>query len=623
MNALLPKLAPQLMSRERLTRGLHQLVAYLRATGVTPSTSGHLLGCRAVGLYLEILGARRHPVTMVDGDPVRPRHRRRSCPGDPASRWPGRRGQGADVRPRELFARGDLPADECAPVPDATAARTTPRRMADDAREYRAMFRPTGRRAGDPHPVNGDRGLTRARHAGRLHGSAARPPQRRGPLRQLPGGQVDRIARLGAIVSANPYYTKACRKYAAPRPSGPTSGSLAVRSRSVLDRGVPLSFHSDLYHMGCAPQLHRSPSTGGRSAAGRSGNGSPCTTLRRDDRRPPLVADKAELGSIEPGVGDVHRAGRGPVRVDRAASACRWWARCSGPLVAGALGQRCTAGARLIGLPGHGGADDGHDPLTLRLLVRRGAGAPTTGGARPRREDGRLAGMTATVQIAARTEPPTLSACRWGRRVAPVPSASPLALASYGFEGKVGQTPVVPSAAGPTHIAVGIGERESYLAAHRRGRARCAGARRGGHHAGGAPVATPKRREAATEGLLAPTATPASRRPQPQPPAGLVLVVPRPRPSPPAPSAVIAEAACLARGLANTPPAYLTARMMAEAMEVGAATGRPSRCSTSTSWRRWLRRHLGVNRGSRSRRMVRLTYTPRNPVGHLAILARA
>ena len=58
--------------------------------------------------------------------------------------------------------------------------------------------------------------------------------------------QVGRIARLGAIVSANPYYTVGfADKYSAVG-LGPQRADTMVRSASVLKRHVPLSFHSDL-----------------------------------------------------------------------------------------------------------------------------------------------------------------------------------------------------------------------------------------------------------------------------------------------------------------------------------------------------------------------------------------
>ena len=58
--------------------------------------------------------------------------------------------------------------------------------------------------------------------------------------------QVDRIARLGAIVSANPYYTVGFADKYAEFGLGPARANTMVRSASVLKRHIPLSFHSDL-----------------------------------------------------------------------------------------------------------------------------------------------------------------------------------------------------------------------------------------------------------------------------------------------------------------------------------------------------------------------------------------
>jgi predicted amidohydrolase YtcJ len=58
--------------------------------------------------------------------------------------------------------------------------------------------------------------------------------------------QVDRIARLGAIVSANSYYPVGFADKYRDYGLGPDRADVMVRSASVLARGVPLSFHSDL-----------------------------------------------------------------------------------------------------------------------------------------------------------------------------------------------------------------------------------------------------------------------------------------------------------------------------------------------------------------------------------------
>ncbi|MFL9499060.1 amidohydrolase [Rhodopseudomonas palustris] len=65
--------------------------------------------------------------------------------------------------------------------------------------------------------------------------------------------QVARIKRLGALVSANPYYTTGfADKYSAVG-LGPERADAMVRAKSVLDQGVPLSYHSDLPMAPSAP----------------------------------------------------------------------------------------------------------------------------------------------------------------------------------------------------------------------------------------------------------------------------------------------------------------------------------------------------------------------------------
>jgi predicted amidohydrolase YtcJ len=72
--------------------------------------------------------------------------------------------------------------------------------------------------------------------------------------------QVERIARLGAIVSANPYYTVGFADKYSKVGLGPERADAMVRSASVLKHHIPLSFHSDLpmgpsdplYFMWCA-----------------------------------------------------------------------------------------------------------------------------------------------------------------------------------------------------------------------------------------------------------------------------------------------------------------------------------------------------------------------------------
>jgi hypothetical protein len=64
--------------------------------------------------------------------------------------------------------------------------------------------------------------------------------------------QVERIRRLGAIVSANPYYPTAfADKYV--EGLGAERADVMVRAGSVLRNGIPLSYHSDLPMAPSAP----------------------------------------------------------------------------------------------------------------------------------------------------------------------------------------------------------------------------------------------------------------------------------------------------------------------------------------------------------------------------------
>ncbi|WP_296706105.1 amidohydrolase [Rhodoblastus sp.] len=67
--------------------------------------------------------------------------------------------------------------------------------------------------------------------------------------------QIGRIARLGAIVSANPYYPVGFADKYGEVGLGPQRADVMVRSASVLKNNVPLSFHSDL-PMGPASPLN-------------------------------------------------------------------------------------------------------------------------------------------------------------------------------------------------------------------------------------------------------------------------------------------------------------------------------------------------------------------------------
>jgi len=89
--------------------------------------------------------------------------------------------------------------------------------------------------------------------------------------------------------------------------------------------------------------------------------------------------------------------------------------------------------------------------------------------------------------------------------------------------------------------------------------------------------------------------------------------------------AVVAGAAGLARELANTPPTYLNAKdIAAKAVEIGSTSGLEVEVFNKDDLEQLgCGGLLGVNRGSTEPpRMVKLTYSPRNPTGHLALVGK-
>ena len=211
------------------------------------------------------------------------------------------------------------------------------------------------------------------------------------------------------------------------------------------------------------------------------------------------------------------------------------------------------------------------------------------------------------------------------------------ALEKAGFDGTVGQTLVIPSATGPAQIAVGIGTPDALTVAVLRNAAaalvRAAGKRTtvATTLADLAGVDASKAAQAVVEGALLAAYKFAGIKKDPNKSAltDLTLVVGEKRSAGArtgiARGEATSAAAYLARDLANTPAGYMAARHIAEkAVEIGRTSG----LTVEVFDRDQLLEMgcggmVGVNAGSTEPpRMVRLTYTPRNPVGHLAMVGK-
>ena len=212
------------------------------------------------------------------------------------------------------------------------------------------------------------------------------------------------------------------------------------------------------------------------------------------------------------------------------------------------------------------------------------------------------------------------------------------ALSDHGFTGAVGQTLIVPRADGPTLVAVGIGPSDELDADALRNAAaaftRAAGKR--AHIATNLTdvdgVDAASAGQAVAEGVLLATYRYVGLKNDTSIASTLrtlTLIASEKRAGAVERGAgrgiTVSSAASLARELANTPPDHLTARNMADkAVELAGETGLDVEVFDKDRLTvMGCGGILSVNKASAEPpRVVRLTYTPRNPTGHIALVGK-
>ncbi|WP_263997791.1 amidohydrolase [Mycobacterium yunnanensis] len=262
MNLLLPRLAPHFMPPERVAAGLRQMVAYLHANGVTAfNEPGIMWDVEPWQLYLDVLGAPDTPMLSTFLVDARSQADGGMDPADAVADAEAQvaRASAGKVRllPKQvkLFADGAIISQLMQmrdPYLDDDGNPDTCHHgewmMQPDV--FRSFARAYWKANWQLHVhVNGDAALDLVLDT--VEECMAEHPRvdHRTVIVHFANStkeQVDRIARVGAIVSANPYYPVGfADKYAA-HGLGAARADVMVRSASVLRRGIPLSFHSDL-----------------------------------------------------------------------------------------------------------------------------------------------------------------------------------------------------------------------------------------------------------------------------------------------------------------------------------------------------------------------------------------
>lgn len=320
---VMPLVAPVLLARERMAFGLRQMVAMLRRNGVTAfNEPGIAWAFEPIDLYQEILGADDCPILstfMIDG-----------------------RGLAASgLSPDDAVARATEQLERLPPSGKVSLFRNQVKFFADGAiiSQLMMMNEPYldehGRPDHDHHGewlmepdvlrahlgafwragwqihthVNGDLGLEVLLDILEDCNRALPRVDHRSVIVHFANStedQIDRIAALGAIVSANPYYPVGFADKYGTFGLGPTRADVMVRSRSVLDRGIPLSFHSDLPMAPSDPLFLARCAVERRTPSGRIAGPDQRITIHEALRAVTIEAASSwrmehEIGSIEPG----------------------------------------------------------------------------------------------------------------------------------------------------------------------------------------------------------------------------------------------------------------------------------------------------------------------------------
>ncbi len=249
--------------------------------------------------------------------------------------------------------------------------------------------------------------------------------------------------------------------------------------------------------------------------------------------------------------------------------------------------------------------------------------------------------VSAVAVSTARTTPKAATAVGWAVATkGPVPrqlGVSRSALEANGFEAKPGQILSIPNGDGVA-VAVGVGDPGTIDAAGLRSAA-AAFARAVSRHAQLATnladvegVEAKAAAQAVTEGVLLASYRYTGLKNDPKNASrleALTLVASAKQEKEAGRGAergrIVAAAAAFARELANTPPTYLNAKdIAAKAVDIGSAAGLHVEVFNKDQLEQMgCGGMLGVNRGSTEPpRMVKLTWSPKNPTGHLALVGK-
>lgn len=254
LDIILPKLMPRFASAERMVAGLSALKTYLHRAGVTAlNEPGAQINPQLLGLYKSVLGAEDVPfltTLIVDGRTMFDRHRQEGALAAtektialaPAGKV---RFFGKQIK---FFADGAIVSQKMQMKDGYTDGHHG--EWMTEPEDFKAAFKLFWNAGYQPHiHVNGDLGLDMV--LGSLEACLNESPRNdhRTVIVHFANStedQVARIARLGAVVSANPYYVPALADAYGEWGLGPKRADNMTRLGSCARANVPVSLHSDM-----------------------------------------------------------------------------------------------------------------------------------------------------------------------------------------------------------------------------------------------------------------------------------------------------------------------------------------------------------------------------------------
>lgn len=255
LNLIVAPLTPFFVTRDRMVSGLKQMVTYLHQNGVTAYMEpGALVNQDLFKLYQQILGDESTPFYsffVVDGrsqvdsgmglsESLAATQKEIAwAPAGKVSFFPNQ---------IKLFADGAIISQMMQMIDGYTDGHKGAWLMTPKNLEERSKLYWDAGYQIHIH-VNGDLGLEVVLDT--LERRMAENPRsgHRSVIVHFANSnedEISRIAKLGAIVSANPYYVVGFADKFAEFGLGPKRADYMVRANSVLKRHIPLSFHSDL-----------------------------------------------------------------------------------------------------------------------------------------------------------------------------------------------------------------------------------------------------------------------------------------------------------------------------------------------------------------------------------------